>query len=93
MSALEGQRPWILEGADVPTTEREQEANHFAATALIPQEFQQEFKTVTPNRRAVVRFAHRVGVSPGVVVGQMQHDGRIGHDQLNSLKRRFAWQD
>ena len=92
-SALEGQRPWILEGADVPTTEREQEANHFAAAALIPEEFQQEFKTVTPNRRAVVRFAHRVGVSPGVVVGQMQHDGRIGYDQLNSLKRRFAWQD
>ena len=92
-AALEGHRPWILEGADVPTTEEEQEANHFAATTLIPREFQQELLVVTPNRREVVRFAHRVGVSPGVIVGQMQHHGRSGYDQLNSLKRRFAWQD
>ncbi len=92
-AALGAQRPWILEGADVPTTEEEQEANHFAATALIPQEFQYEFSTLTSNHKAVIRFANRVGVSPGVVVGQMQHLGHIGYDQLNSLKRRFAWQD
>ena len=92
-SSLEGQRPWILEGADIPTTAEEQEANQFAATMLVPQDFQNELLTLAPNRRAVVRFAHRIGVSPGVIVGQMQHHGRIGHDQLNRLKRRFAWQD
>ena len=92
-SALGTQRPWILEGADVPTTEEEQEANQFAATALIPREFQHDLSILTPNHRAVIRFANRVGVSPGVVVGQMQHHGRIGYDQLNGLKRRFTWQD
>ena len=92
-SALGAQRPWIIEGADIPTTEEEREANQFAATTLIPPEFQHELSTLTPNHRAVIRFANRVGVSPGVVVGQMQHYERIGYDQLNSLKRRFAWQD
>ena len=92
-SALEGQGPWILEGAEAPITKEEEEANHFAATTLIPHEFQQELLTVPPSTRAVIRFAHRVGVSPGVIVGQLQHHGRIGYDQLNQLKRRFAWND
>src|SRR2546425_7404609 len=38
--------------------------------------------------REVIRFARRVGVSPGIIVGQLQHYGRIKHNQLNSLKRR-----
>ena len=92
-SALEGQGPWILEGTEAPITEEEEEANHFAATTLIPHEFQQELLTVPPSTRAVIRFAHRVGVSPGVIVGQLQHHGQIGYDQLNRLKRRFAWHD
>ena len=92
-STLEGEKPWILEGAGVPLTEEEQEANAFAASTLVPQEFQHELFKVPLNGRAVIRFAHHVGVSPGVVVGQLQHHGRIGFDQLNRLKRRFAWQE
>lgn len=92
-SALGAQRLWILEGEGVQATEEEQEANQFAATALIPEEFQHELSILPPNHRAVIRFANRAGVSPGVVVGQMQHHGRIGYDQLNGLKRRFTWQD
>ena len=92
-SLLEGQKPWILEGTEVPVSEEEQDANHFAATTLIPQEFQRELLTVPTDGKALIRFAHRIGVSPGVVVGQLQHYGRVGYDQLNGLKRRFAWQD
>ena len=92
-STLEGQRQWILEGAEVPLTEEEQEANDFAALTLVPERFQDELFTVPLNGRAVIRLAHRVGVSPGVVVGQLQHHGRIGFDQMNRLKRRFAWQE
>ena len=92
VSALGGQNPWILEGNEIPTTEEEHEANEFAATTLIPREYCQELATIIPSHREVVQFAHRVGVSPGVVVGQLQHNGRIGFEQLNGLKRRFTWQ-
>ena len=92
-ATLEGQRPWILEGAEVPVTEEEEEANRFAADTLIPQEFQSELLTITAEMRQVIRFAHRVGVSPGIVVGQLQHLDRVGHDHMNRLKRRFVWQD
>ena len=92
-STLEGQRPWILEGAEVPVTKEELEANDFAGLSLVPQEFQHELLTVPRNNRAVIRLAQRVGVSPGILVGQLQHYDRVGHGQLNGLKRRFVWRD
>ncbi len=89
---LEGGKHWILEGADVPEREdEERDANELAANVLIPPQFQPEFRELPVNTRAVLRFAHRIGVSPGIVVGQLQHAGRIGFDQMNTLKRRFAW--
>ena len=92
-STLEGHKGWILDGNDVPLTDEEQEANDFAALTLVPQEFQHELLEIPGSHRAVIKFAHRVGVSPGVIVGQLQHNGYIGYDELNRLKRRFAWQE
>jgi hypothetical protein len=43
--------------------------------------------------REVIRFAVLVGVSPGIVVGQMQHRRIIGPHQLNYLKRRYGWDE
>ena len=91
--ALRGERGWILEGADKLSTPEEQEADEFAARTLIPPEFQPALATLPADGPAVIRFAVRAGVSPGIVVGQLQHLGRIRHDQMNSLKRRFRWQD
>ena len=91
-ATLDGAKPWILEGTEVPEREdEERDANEFAANILIPPNFQPEFQGLLPNTRAVLRFAHRIGVSPGIVVGQLQHAGRIGFDQMNTLKRRFVW--
>ena len=89
---LEGGKPWILEGTEVSEREdEERDANEFAANVLIPPKFQAEFRELPLNTRAVLRFAHRIGVSPGIVVGQLQHANRIGFDYMNTLKRRFAW--
>lgn len=91
---LEGGKPWILEGTDVPEREdEERDANEFAADVLIPTKFHSEFRELPLDAREVVRFAFRIGVSPGIVVGQLQHAGRIGFDQMNRLKRRFAWEN
>ena len=90
-SGLADQSCWILEGADLPETDEEQEANHFAASTLIPPEFQPELLTVPLDTKAIIRLAGRVGVSPGIIVGQLQHYDKIKYDQLNRLKRRFAW--
>ena len=43
------------------------------------------------NGREVIRLARLAGVSPGIVVGQLQHISKIERNQLNSLKERFRW--
>ena len=76
-------------GAD----ERETEANRWAADFLIPSEAWERFVEAGPKSvPAVRRFAEEQGVAPGVVVGRLQHEGRLpwGHP-LNRLKRRLEW--
>ena len=93
MESLRGDRYGIVEGADNLTEFEEEEANSFAARTLIPADFQVELTSLPINQRAVIRLAVRLGVSPGIVVGQLQHLDRIGHEQLNGLKRRYRWQE
>ena len=83
----------FLEGEKTASTKEEDEANEFAARVLIPPEFRGEFMSLRSEGREVIRFARRVGVSPGIVVGQLQHLSRIKQHQLNRLKRRFSWGD
>ncbi len=95
-ATLGDEKPWILEGFEMPVAageEEEEEANQFAADNLIPSEFQRNLLSLPPESKTVLRFARRVGVSSGIIVGQLQHHGRIGYDQMNRLKRRFVWQD
>jgi HTH-type transcriptional regulator / antitoxin HigA len=90
---LHGQREFFLEGEDTPSTKEEQEANEFATRVLIPSEYQAALLKLHANTKDVIRFAVQIGVSSGIVVGQMQHLGRIKYNQLNSLKRRFKWEE
>jgi hypothetical protein len=81
-----------LQFLDFPAT-KEEEANEFAARTLIPLEFRSALLSLSPVARKVIRFAVHIGVSPGIVVGQLQKLGMIRYNQLNSLKRRFVWED
>ena len=83
----------FLEGDDRLSTAEEEEANVFAADTLIPPEYRAELDRLKPQGVPVMRFAREVGISPGIVVGQLQHQGRIGFDQLNNLKRRYEWRE
>lgn len=90
---LHGNHDLFLEGIGTSLTQEEQEANEFAASALIPERFQSELAQLPLNGRNVIRFAKIIGVSPGIVVGQLQHLGLITRRQLNNLKTRFSWAD
>lgn len=71
--------------------EMEMEANSFAADLLVPPPLREELLSLPPKHKEVMRFARRIGVSSGIVVGQMQHYGVLERSWLNGLKRRFAW--
>jgi HTH-type transcriptional regulator/antitoxin HigA len=85
--------PLFVEGQDYEITEEESEANDFASMTLIPTEFEHELKSVPRDFRAYARLAKRIGISPGVLVGQMQYRGFLRHEQMNFLKERYAWGD
>jgi hypothetical protein len=90
---LHGKRGFFLEGMGTPESKEEQEANEFAARTLVPPDFQYTMLGIPINTHSIIKFARKIGVSPGIVVGQLQHYKRIKHSQLNGLKRRFVWDD
>jgi plasmid maintenance system antidote protein VapI/Zn-dependent peptidase ImmA (M78 family) len=88
---LHGKAALFLEGANMVTTDQEEEANKFAGEILIPPELRTELFDLPRDGRAIIKFARAVGIAPGIVVGQLQHFGRLQRNQLNALKRRFRW--
>ncbi len=76
-----------------PEPDREKKANRFAAEFLIPSDAATELQGLT-TRTAIVAFAGRIGIAPGIVLGRLQKEGAVPWaTQLNSLKKRFAWAD
>ena len=85
---LHGKKEGFIEGKDVSTKE-EEEANDFAANHLIPRQALAGLMRERPlSEKRLVEFAAQVGVSPGIVVGQLQKRKRlVPVTQLNKLKR------
>ncbi|MFZ5554494.1 MAG: ImmA/IrrE family metallo-endopeptidase [Bacteroidota bacterium] len=85
----------FIENLDIskPISEEELEANLFAAEVLIPHGLKSELQFLRSNKRKIVDFASRAGVSPGIVVGQLQFHGYIDNKYLNSYKRRYSWEE
>ena len=88
---LHGDEALFLEDGSLVTDHEEIEANNFAQQTLVPQAYRDELLSIQPTLRAISAFARRVGISPGIVVGQLQHLGRVAPNRLNHLKRRYSW--
>lgn len=83
----------FIECQEMAQDSLEAEANAFAASIIVPSEYQSDFEKVSANKYEIVRFARAIGVSPGLIVGQMQHRRMLRQNQMNKLKRRFTWPD
>lgn len=81
----------FIETTEPYDTVKEAEANKFSQDFLIPPDQQGELNKLGSSYKNILRFARRVGIAPGVVVGQMQHKGLLRPNQLNSLKKRYKW--
>lgn len=67
----------------------EQQADAFAAETLIPREFEAELSSLDTTSQ-VEKFSKRVGISPGIVVGRLQYEGRWSYAKGNDLKHRYC---
>jgi len=90
---LHGHDRVFLEGLGPEPTVQEAEANAFAESVLVPAEFRDALLRLPLDQRSIVRFAARIGISPGIVVGQLQHHEKVRRGHFNALKRRFRWSD
>lgn len=89
---LHGKKATILElDGD---SQREEEANRFAADVLIPPRMWKEF-LIQGNfyKDSVKRFAEKAGIHPGIVVGRLQKEKVIKPQWLNDLRERVDWQE
>lgn len=88
---LHGKRKLWIEDGDREDPQ-EVEADDFASECLIPRRHAPRLAKVR-SKADVVAFASEIGVSPGIVVGRLQHDGSWKPKDGNGLKRRFSAED
>ena len=69
---------------------REQNANRFAASLLIPEDCEENLRELQ-SYQSVEAFADQIGIAPGIVVGRLQCEGIIPYSHLNKLKARLDW--
>jgi len=82
---------FIVEGVGDARTKLELEANGFAQEVIVPEEHYAELLQLKSRSMDIIRFARKLGISPGLVVGQLQHHKVLGFNQQNRLKRRYEW--
>jgi addiction module HigA family antidote len=83
---------YIDSPADPDGDADERRANEFARDTLIPPaHFNRLVAEGRPLLTDVEAVARSIGVSPGVVVGRLQHEGILDHKHGNRLKRYFRW--
>jgi Zn-dependent peptidase ImmA (M78 family) len=69
----------------------EREANAFASEVLVPKSEWARLAKMRLTYMSVIREARTLGISPGMLVGQLQHKGLLPRNRLNKLKRKFEW--
>jgi len=82
---------WIEASSSSGTGDpREAEADKFSRDMLIPLRDARELPQLQSVDQ-VCRFAERVGIAPGIVIGRLQHDGLWSHSRGNQLKRKLTF--
>jgi HTH-type transcriptional regulator / antitoxin HigA len=89
---LHGRRDVFLEDEGRKTDKKEAEADAFAREWLIPEVRYRVFRRLgSYSCAATSRFAHELGIAPGIVVGALQHDGLMDRSHCNDLKKNVDW--
>ncbi len=73
------------------TAQQEQEANRFAADTLIPPEQFERLIGMTYSEANVRHMAQLFGISPGIIVGRLQHERLLPPTHLNGLRVKLAY--
>jgi HTH-type transcriptional regulator / antitoxin HigA len=68
----------------------EREADDFARNSLLPMDHYCEFLSGKDySEEAIRRFANKMDIHPGIVVGRLQLEGHIGFERFNRLRGKY----
>lgn len=89
---LHSKRSIFVDSKSVSDDRVERDANEWAANFLIPRREWNRF-VMAENYSGVQvdKFAKDIGISPGIVVGRLQHERLVQWSHLNYLKARLTW--
>jgi addiction module HigA family antidote len=86
---LHGKKEVFIE--DERKTDKETEADNFAADFLIPKKTWEEIKGVRYyEERIITEYAEELDIAPGIIVGRIQRE-RKNYRLLNHLKKDCKW--
>lgn len=88
---LHGESSVFIETKDGASEQEEKEADNFAQKTLIPDQYEALIQNLNiRNWKRIPRVARDIGISSGILVGQLQHRGSIKYSELNRLKSRYT---
>ena len=91
---LHGKRDVFVHEGNGNKTDKDAEADEWAANFLIPHPVWCAFvASSTFSASSVRRFAKEQGLAPGIVVGRLQHEKKIPWRSLNGLKVGLKWSE
>ena len=76
----------VLEGV----REKEDEADRWSREWLIPLEYVAELGKLKKSKQEVRKFADRVSIHAGIVVGRLQHENKVPRNSMNGLKESIT---
>jgi HTH-type transcriptional regulator / antitoxin HigA len=88
---LHGKKEVFLEEAKdyTPDHQKEDEANAFAAKWLLPEKFVDELQDEISDSD-IMNVATKYNTHPGIVVGRLQHIGRLPYHRGNKFKEKLS---
>ncbi len=94
---LHGKKDVFLDGQMNSPVEKEREADRWASDWLIPPASWKNFIGSrfkgNISKMKIIEFAAQVGISPGIVVGRLQHEKYLPYTHCNDLKIKLVWSD
>lgn len=92
---LHGKREEYIDyknGNNIEKSDKEKEADNFAAKTLIPEDKYRLFISHNYFKKSAVRkFANEIDIAPYIVRGRLIHDGYLEHYMLRSLKEKYNY--
>jgi|HubBroStandDraft_5_1064220.scaffolds.fasta_scaffold01873_12 HTH-type transcriptional regulator/antitoxin HigA len=89
---LHSKRDIFLDEEGQQEADQEAEADEFSRNWLIPEfQYKQFCRRGTFTCTAAARFAYEVGISPGIVIGRLQHENLASRKFCNDLKKDVSW--